>query len=248
MSGPEPRGFDASTLRSWRVWVVFVGLPILGLLIGWDEALRSLRSLTTGRFWSVLALGLSASANGLLLIPAGLVAVVWFDRRGRRRFARMLVVMLLAGLVSGMTGTLLRSLIGRTRPEVPVEQGWYGPRRDGRWILGRHAYGAFPSGHTSMAAGFGLMAFAWGRRIGSCGLAFALAVGWARFHLGAHRASDIWAGLLLAATLVSMMAPRCVPWVRDGFPIRGWPNGWNFLVDRPGRSSDSLADGSAGNR
>jgi undecaprenyl-diphosphatase len=133
-------------------------------------------------------------------------------RSSQRRAARVLGAMLLAGLVSGVAGTGLRSIIGRTRPEVSVEQGWFGPRKDGRWIIGRHAYASFPSGHASIAAGLGFMAFVWGARAGGLGLVFALAVAWSRFHLGAHRASDVWAGLLVGALTVTLLWPLCWDW------------------------------------
>lgn len=52
------------------------------------------------------------------------------------------------------------------------------------------------------------MAFVWGARAGGLGLAFALAVAWSRFHLGAHRASDVWAGLLVGALTVALCGHR----------------------------------------
>lgn len=179
-----------------------------------------------GRSWSGLALIISGSANGFFLIPVILGMWGWFRWRARPVFARTVLAMLLAGIVSGLAGTVLRSVIGRTRPEVAVEQGWFGPRKDGRWVIGRHAYGSFPSGHASIAGGVGFMAFLLGSRAGALGLVFALAVAWARFHLGAHRASDVWAGLMVGALTVLCLWATCRDWVRRGAFPRGLPGSW----------------------
>ena len=189
-------------------WLL-VGLPILGVLLSTDDWLRAQRSVLAGKNWSGLALFISGSANGFFLIPSILGLAFWFRRKGRPMISRALSAMLLAGIVSGLAGTALRSMIGRTRPEASVEQGWFGPRKDGQWLIGRHAYGSFPSGHASIAAGVGFMAFLLGARVGALGLAFALAVAWARFHLGAHRASDVWAGLMVGALTVSCLWSTC---------------------------------------
>jgi len=214
-------------IGSWLLSWALIGLPFLGLLFWSDDWLRSQRSALSGKGWNFLAATISGSANGVFLIPAVVGLGLWFKRRSQRRAARLLGAMLLAGLVSGVAGTGLRSIIGRTRPEVSVEQGWFGPRKDGRWIIGRHAYASFPSGHASIAAGLGFMAFVWGARAGGLGLAFALAVAWSRFHLGAHRASDVWAGLLVGGLMVALLWPSCWDWVHRGKLPSWWPwSGW----------------------
>lgn len=221
-------------MRAWLLLGLAFGLPVLGLLLWSDEWLRSQRSLLHGPSWSLLAQWISGFSNGVCLIPLMVVGALWFDRKERKRTARTLTVMLLSGLVAGLAGTALRSIIGRTRPEVAVEQGWFGPRQEGRWLVGRHAYGSFPSGHASMAAGLGFMAFALGRRPGAAGMTFALAVAWARFHLGAHRASDVWAGLMLGGGTSIMLWPACASWIRDGRCPGWWPRGCSLLVESPG--------------
>jgi membrane-associated phospholipid phosphatase len=140
----------------------------------------------------------------------------------------LVLVMLLGGVLTGLVANVFRSLIGRTRPEVPVEQGWYGPIKDGHWIAGQYAYSSFPSGHTSAAAGFGLVLFLVGRRAGFAGLAYAVLVAWSRVQLGVHRPSDVAAGLCLATLVFVAMAPTYGRWLalprvslgalRDGLP------------------------------
>jgi len=212
--------------RLLALWCV--GLPILALLLGTDEWLRSQRSWFPGPGWSRLAQTISGSANGAFLIPLLALAAFGFDRFKRNRLGRLFEILLFSGVLSGLTGTALRSVIGRTRPDAAVEQGWFGPRKDGRWVVGKYAYASFPSGHASLAAGVGFMAFAAGRRAGVAGSAFGMAVAWSRFHLGAHRASDAWAGLLVGGTITLLLWSPCSGWIRSGQRFRGWPRPWMF--------------------
>jgi membrane-associated phospholipid phosphatase len=215
------------------VWLC--GLPILGLLLGFDDWLRSHRPWFPNPLGSRVALVISGSANGAFLLPLLAVAALGFHRRGRGQTARTLTVLLLSGILAGLVGTTLRSIIGRTRPDVAVEQGWFGPRKDGRWLVGKYAYGSFPSGHVSLAAGVGFMAFAAGRRAGLAGSVYGVAVAWSRFHLGAHRASDAWAGLLVGGTITVLLWSPCLAWIRSRHRPRGWPRRWAF----PGESRTS---------
>ncbi|MFZ4818822.1 MAG: hypothetical protein ACOYLU_09255, partial [Limisphaerales bacterium] len=111
----------------WLAALALIGLPILGLLFWADDWLRSQRWIFSGKGWQWLAATISGSANGFSLIPAAVGLGMWFKRRSNKTAARALMAMLLAGIFSGIAGTALRSIIGRTRPEVLVEQGWFGP-------------------------------------------------------------------------------------------------------------------------
>ena len=232
-SGPDVGVDHLYRVGHWLTALALIGLPILGLLFWADDWLRSQRWIFSGKGWQWLAATISGSANGFSLIPAAVGLGMWFKRRSNKTAARALMVMLLAGIFSGIAGTALRSIIGRTRPEVLVEQGWFGPRKDGRWIIGRHAYGSFPSGHASVAAGLGFMAFVRGAWAGGLGLIFAFAVAWSRFHLGAHRASDVWAGLLVGAMTVALLWPACSAWVHRGNSTAWWPWSSWFLEETP---------------
>ena len=230
-SGPDAGADNLHRVGYWLFRWALIGLPFLGLLFWGDDWLRSQRLLLSWKGWHWLATTISGSANGFILIPAAVGLVMWFKRRSNKMAARSLMAMLLAGIVSGVAGTALRSIIGRTRPEVSVEQGWFGPRKDGRWIIGRHAYASFPSGHASIAAGLGFMAFVVGARAGGLGLTFAIAVAWARFHLGAHRPSDVWAGMMVGALTVALLWPSCSAWVQRGKRPSWWPWSSWFLEE-----------------
>jgi membrane-associated phospholipid phosphatase len=116
---------------------------------------------------------------------------------------------LVAGILTGGTATMLRSIVGRTRPGAEVVQGWYGPWTDGHWLVGVSAFNAFPSGHTATLAGIAVFAF---RRRWPHGWMLASltgAVGAARIVLAAHRLSDVVASILLALGLARVV-DHCV--------------------------------------
>jgi membrane-associated phospholipid phosphatase len=194
--------------------LLFLGVALVMAVMPADEPLLAMRNLTPDALF--LANFVSRMADHRYLLPGGaLLALVLFRVR-RPRAGRLVLVMLLGSLLAGLSGTLLRSVVGRTRPESGVQQGWYGPRKDGRWIIGRHAYAAFPSGHTSSAAGLGLILFGVGRTAGLAGLAYALLVGWGRVMLGAHRPSDIAAGLVVGAITALLLWPKVRAWTETG--------------------------------
>ena len=104
---------------------------------------------------------------------------------------------MIASTLAGMAVNASRLTTGRTRPRV-AEQGWYGPRHDGKWLIGVADFNSFPSGHTATAVGFaGVILFAapaWGiPAMIAAGLIAA-----SRIQLGAHHPSDIAAATLIA--------------------------------------------------
>ncbi|MSU32999.1 MAG: phosphatase PAP2 family protein [Pedosphaera sp.] len=123
-----------------------------------DETLMSLRGSANNPFFRTLPWVLSRSANGAFLLPAAFFVILILRER-RKSLWRWIMILMISGILVGTVGTVLRSVIGRTRPNTSVLQGWYGPRSQGKWLVGRYAYSSFPSGHTSLAAGFGLMLF-----------------------------------------------------------------------------------------
>ena len=111
---------------------------------------------------------------------------VFLARRLRNvRWQRILLSAMIASTLAGMAVNASRLTTGRTRPRV-AEQGWYGPRHDGKWLIGMADFNSFPSGHTATAVGFaGVILFAapvWG--IPAMIAAGSIAA--ARILLGAH--------------------------------------------------------------
>lgn len=119
-----------------------------------------------------------------------------------------LLSLLIAGALIGGSATLIRSTTGRTRPSAPVSQGWFGPRANGEWLIGRRDYNAFPSGHTATVAGLAALLILRRHRFAPLLVGATLLVGWARIAVGAHRPSDVVASLLLAGILIRPLARR----------------------------------------
>lgn len=222
---PAGPGRDDGSARWLAMGLLMVGLPLLLAALHWDDALWGIRGEPLEGAWLRLARICSASANGGVLIPAGAAAATWLAWRRRCHAARWVLAMVLAGSIAGLSGTLLRSIVGRARPLAHVEQGWHGPRVAGHWVVGKHAYGAFPSGHTSLAAGFGAFLFLHRRRSGLAGLAYAAAVGWSRVELGAHRPSDVVAGLMVGSSVALLVGPPMLAWLRTWCPDKPMDGG-----------------------
>jgi membrane-associated phospholipid phosphatase len=150
------------------------------------------------------------------ILLGGVVVVAMLALCRRFVLGRMFLIILLAGLCTGFAATLIRSTTGRTRPVAAAPQGFYGPRYNGKWIVGKYDFGSFPSGHTSVWAG--LAGAAWLRRRlwGVIFMVGAVVVGWARIALGCHHFSDVAAslvfGLLVGAWLGHHLEPIVNAW------------------------------------
>jgi membrane-associated phospholipid phosphatase len=128
--------------------------------------------------------------------------------RGDCSSRRFYLALLLAAGIAGGSATLIRSLTGRTRPSANVTQGWYGPRSEGRWLVGVRDYNAFPSGHTATLAGIAALLVVRRHRAAPVGVSLTALVAWARISVGAHRISDVVASGVLAAAVVSWSEAR----------------------------------------
>ena len=153
------------------------------------------------------------------LLAAGLLIVLAAVRRRRFEAGRLVLLVVLAGMLSGLSATVIRSFTGRTRPGAPAPQGFYGPRREGRWVVGKAAFNSFPSGHTATVAGLTVAAWMVRRRAGLSIGVFALLVAWSRVAGGHHHFSDVVA----AGCWACLAAPWGV--IRlDPFLKRLWVN------------------------
>jgi hypothetical protein len=134
-----------------------------------------------------------------LMLYAGLALVTARALRNRE-WQKIIVAAMLASTVAGMIANSSRLTTGRTRPrESPkIEQGFYGPWKDGRLTIGDQAYNSFPSGHTATAFGLAwvlVMARPW---LGLGGLVLAGLVGWSSIIMGTHHPSDVVVSILLS--------------------------------------------------
>ena len=126
----------------------------------------------------------------MLASGAGLL-VAW--RLGNRPWQRILVAAMLASTLSGAVVNLSRLTTGRTRPAASkkIEQGFYGPWKDGRLTVGNWSYNSFPSGHTATAFGLAWVIVLVRPWLGVGALVLAGLVGLASVRMGAHHPSDV---------------------------------------------------------
>jgi membrane-associated phospholipid phosphatase len=114
------------------------------------------------------------------------------------RASRVVILILMAGMLAGFSSTVIRSTVCRTRPTAQHPQGFYGPRLDSHWIVGKSEFGSFPSGHTATAMGLAAAIWMYSRRwalvMGTVGAAIA----WSRIALGCHHFSDVVAATVWA--------------------------------------------------
>lgn len=164
--------------------------------------------------WENVAKNISRYGAWHWLMAASLVALAIAKLRQRRDWIRILAAMMIAASIAGLTADCIRGLTGRARPNADVPQAWYGMRHDSKWLIGRHAYNAFPSGHTTVATAFATVLWLSHRRRGAVLLLGAIIVGGSRIYLSDHHFSDVVAGFALGGAVATWVWPR----VRDYLP------------------------------
>lgn len=148
--------------------------------------------------WRNFAHWLSHVGEWYMMGAAGIVASLFLFARCRWQQSRNLIFVTLTGLATGLTGTLLRCLVGRARPDAHVAPGFYGFWHASHFIFGQYQFSSFPSGHVATAAGFAAAAWLINRRTGFFLGLFAALVAWSRIAQSAHHFSDVVAAALWA--------------------------------------------------
>ena len=114
----------------------------------------------------------------------GLVLLGFAWRGGSKQWTRIFLAMLLAMLLAGVAGTVIKCGVPRARPSVHAETRWGGPRFSSK-------YESFPSGHVGAStAFFGVLLIA-RRRVGLACLPIPILIGVSRMYIGAHYLSDV---------------------------------------------------------
>jgi len=90
------------------------------------------------------------------LMVTGMLGMAISWKLKKREWIRILAAAMLASTIAGLVANASRVTTGRSRPrESPkMEQGFYGPWREGRSTIGDPPYNSFPSGHAATAFGF----------------------------------------------------------------------------------------------
>jgi membrane-associated phospholipid phosphatase len=136
-------------------------------------------------------------ALGLLLL-----GFAWV--RGRKKWTRIFLSMLLAMAIAGLAGVVIKRTIPRARPSVKSELRWGGPHFTSK-------YHAFPSGHVAAStAFFGVLLLA-RRRIGLACLPIPILIGFSRMYIGAHYLSDVVCATILGILCALLVARVLLP-------------------------------------
>lgn len=215
-SPPPPSGNSTAPSSRWikLALLVTLGILLLGFAFAADAPVRSYVD-REGKASHIHIASLISDYSEPQWLFA-ICAVGWVAAKLLRRpdWQRRWLIILAATMIAGIMVNIPRSLTGRARPKNPVEQGWFGPKHNGQWLIGRNYYNSFPSGHTTTAAGFAFTACFCFRRLGWLAILGAASVGWSRIWVSAHHFSDVAVGMLFGALLA-----WCIwRWLLD----RGW--------------------------
>jgi membrane-associated phospholipid phosphatase len=117
-----------------------------------------------------------------------LAGVAWW--RGKRRWTRIFLSMLIALALAGVIGHGMKIATARARPSVKVEDLLHPSRLSSK-------FHSFPSGHASASTAFFGVLFLARRRIGLACIPIPMLIGFSRIYIGAHHLSDVVCGAAL---------------------------------------------------
>jgi undecaprenyl-diphosphatase len=187
-----------STVLYWLIGIA-VAATAIAVSFHFDDTVREFMSQHQNpamrnfmRYVSLLGDWPTHAAVGLVLL-----GLAW--RRGSQQWTRIFLAMLLAMMLAGVAGTVIKRTVPRARPSVHAEERWGGPRFSTK-------YHSFPSGHVGAStAFFGVLIIA-RRRIGLLCLPIPMLIGISRMYLGAHHLSDVVCAALLGILCALVMA------------------------------------------
>ena len=129
----------------------------------------------------------------------GLILLGFAWRRGSEEWTRILLAMLLAMMLTGVVGTVIKQTIPRARPSVISDARWGGPRFSSK-------HHSFPSGHVGASTSFFCVLLIARRRIGLACLPIPILIGISRMYIGAHYLSDVVCAAVLGMSCAFILA------------------------------------------
>jgi membrane-associated phospholipid phosphatase len=192
-------GVPASRARPVPRFLLWSGLCLVLLVLAFlmDSSVDKLLRLQPSTRLSEFVGFASRAGEGWVVAVAGLAGSLWLLMRQRYRASQLVLQVATTSLLTGAAATILRSLLGRTRPSTHELQGFYGVWHDSQWIIGKYEFGAFPSGHAATVIGLAAAAWLIDRRLGVLAAVYAALVTWSRIALGCHHFSDTVAAAIL---------------------------------------------------
>src|SRR6202012_416084 len=188
------------------LWLL-VGAVIVALLWPLDGRVDAALAVAKNSKWEKVAWWCSKLGEGWVIIVAMLALSFLFMLLNRPRTASHIFFAGSVSILVGIVTLILRALCGRARPTAHVPQGFYGMWYDGHWILGKHDFSSFPSGHSVTAVGLAAAVWLIHRGWGAVVAVYALAVVWSRLALQAQPLSDVLASTVLGIVGAMFLKP-----------------------------------------
>ena len=185
-------------------WLIGIGIAATAIAVSFhfDDSVREFMMQHQNPAMRNFMRYVSLLGDWPLHAAVGLVLLGFAWRRGSKQWTRIFLAMLLAMMLVGVAGTVIKRTVPRARPSVHAETRWGGPRFSSK-------YHSFPSGHVGAStAFFGVLLIA-RRRIGLACLPIPILIGFSRMYIGAHYLSDVVCaailGILCAVVVVHFL-------------------------------------------
>jgi membrane-associated phospholipid phosphatase len=217
MAHAHPTRFPRNANQRVAISLFVVAAGLIVAAFAGDNACIHWVQVHQHRALASLASKISEFGDWPELMAYGLIALIIAWVRRARPLVHLILCMMLAATLAGVTVNSVRLLSGRTRPSSrDVAPGWYGLWNGKTLLLRKNKFHSFPSGHTGCAfAFFGTITWA-RRRWGWLFLSFAGAIAWSRLYLNSHHLSDVTAAVIVGLFL------SFVVWRRAGPPLQRW--------------------------
>ena len=184
----------------WLIGIIITGIAI-ALSFHFDDSVRDFMMQHQNPAMRNFMRYVSFFGDWPLHAAFGLILLGLAWRRGSEDWTRIFLAMLLAMMLAGVAGTVIKHTIPRARPSVHTEIRWGGPR-----FSSKYEYQSFPSGHVGAStAFFGVLLIA-RRRVGFACLPIPILIGFSRMYIGAHYLSDVVCAAILGALCALVVA------------------------------------------
>jgi undecaprenyl-diphosphatase len=187
-----------SPIFYWVIWIA-IATAAIAVSFHFDDTVREfmMQHQTPAvrnfmRYVSLFGDWPSHTALGLILL-----GVAW--RRGSQEWTRIFLAMLLAMMLAGVAGTVIKRTVPRARPSVHTDTRWGGPRFSSK-------YHSFASGHVGASTAFFSVLIIARRRAGLACLAIPILIGFSRMYIGAHYLSDVVCAAVLGTLCAVLVA------------------------------------------
>ena len=187
-----------SALLYWLIWIAMAATAI-AVSFHFDDTVREFIMQHQNSEMRNFMRYVSLLGDWPLHAAVGLIFLGFAWLRGSEEWTRILLAMLLAMMLAGVAGTVIKRTVPRARPSVITDARWGGPRFSSK-------YHSFPSGHVGASTSFfGVLLIA-RRRIGLACLPIPILIGVSRMYIGAHYLSDVICAAVLGILCALIVA------------------------------------------